>query len=363
MAGRSGHNLKIAKSKLGSPRMPFECCDAGDGYARSGPVVTYRLSPEELAKYGPVARKSTFQPRRLTRDYLAKLLATLTVGQVAERWRVPQKLIFELVDKYNLRLDDKNRLAVGDEIPGREGEPVSEPVSEYEIYNKDAGDGGMAPRDKARLARAALPKEELEKLIYEMSDREIAEIKGLSYSQVFRLKKEYGLVGLIAPGGSGGRKIRKRGGCENMVDTQTHAPAPVGDAKNGALERGPEVPEKESGALAKEIEALKKDLAALNKGPETLAKEPCICNEPGTVTITEAIALYGGLEEEVDYLDWLLDPGQDTPPAGIIRLLDSRRCESARRLKRIRDVFDSVRVDIGSVGPEAEGRECQNIRD
>lgn len=325
MAGRSGHNLKIAKSKLGSPRMPFECCDAGDGYARSGPVVTYRLSPEELAKYGPVARKSTFQPRRLTRDYLTNLLVTLTVGQVAERWRVPQKLIFELVDKYNLRLDDKNRLAVGDEIPGREGEPVSEPVSEYEIYNKDAGDGGMAPRDKARLAKAALPKAEFEKLIYEMSDREIAEIKGLSYLQVFRLKKEYGLVGLIAPGGSGGRKIRKRGGCENMVDTQTHAPAPVGDAKNGVLE----------------------------KDSEVLERGPGICNEPGilvkeheTVTIAEAIALYDGLEEEVDYLDWLLDPGRNTPPAGIIRLLDSRRCESARRLKRIRDVFDSVRVDI-----------------
>lgn len=352
MAGRSGHNLKIAKSRLGSPRMPFECCDAGDGYTHPGPVVTYRLSPDELAKYGPVARrKSTFQPRRLTRDYLSELLATLTVGQVAERWYVPQKLIFELVDKYNLRLDDKNRLAVGDEIPGREGEPVSEPVSEYEIYNKDAGDGGMAPRDKARLARAALPKAEFEKLIYEMSDREIAEIKGLSYSQVFRIKKEYGLVGLIAPGGSGGRKIRKKGGYENMVDTQTHVPAPAGDAKNGALEKDSEVLEREPGALA---------------------KEPGICNEPGilvkntkpeTVTIAEAIALYGGLEEEVDYLDWLLDPGRNTPPAGIICLLDSRRCESARRLKRIRDVFDSTRVDIGSVGPETEGRECQNIKD
>ncbi|GEA17765.1 hypothetical protein [Moorella sp. E306M] len=51
--GQSGHNTSIAKSRLGC-RLPYESAAVGDGYASPGPVVTYRLDPEEIAaKYGP----------------------------------------------------------------------------------------------------------------------------------------------------------------------------------------------------------------------------------------------------------------------------------------------------------------------
>jgi hypothetical protein len=50
---QSGHNTHISRFRHGC-RLPFETRDAGDGYASPGEVKTYRLSPEELARYGPV---------------------------------------------------------------------------------------------------------------------------------------------------------------------------------------------------------------------------------------------------------------------------------------------------------------------
>jgi len=53
VAGQSGHNLSIAKSRLGAPRFPFERSDVGDGYAGAGPVTVRQMTPDERAKYGP----------------------------------------------------------------------------------------------------------------------------------------------------------------------------------------------------------------------------------------------------------------------------------------------------------------------
>jgi hypothetical protein len=50
---QSGHNTRISRFRHGC-RLPFETRDAGDGYASPGEVKTYRLGPEELARYGPV---------------------------------------------------------------------------------------------------------------------------------------------------------------------------------------------------------------------------------------------------------------------------------------------------------------------
>lgn len=61
MAGQSGHNLHISKSKLGAPRFPFERPGVGNGYAGAGPVVEYKITEEErlalIAKLGPVNEK------------------------------------------------------------------------------------------------------------------------------------------------------------------------------------------------------------------------------------------------------------------------------------------------------------------
>lgn len=67
----------------------------------------------------------------------------------------------------------------------------------------------------------------------------------------------------------------------------------------------------------------------------------------GDLTIAAAIKLYNQLEEEVDALDWLLDPEGKAPLTDSIRLLlDERRCESARKLQRIREVFEVMVVAI-----------------
>lgn len=53
MGIQSARNTSISKHRLGC-RLPCESPSVGDNYAAPGPVVTYKLSPEELARYGPV---------------------------------------------------------------------------------------------------------------------------------------------------------------------------------------------------------------------------------------------------------------------------------------------------------------------
>ena len=52
-------NTKIKASYFeGGIRLPFESPSCGEGYTTPGPVTTYKLSPEELARYGPPGKVS-----------------------------------------------------------------------------------------------------------------------------------------------------------------------------------------------------------------------------------------------------------------------------------------------------------------
>jgi hypothetical protein len=65
MAGQSGRNLRISKSKLGAPRFPFERWDMDNSYAWPGPVTAYTLSAEEIAaRYGAPAKKIAEKPTK-----------------------------------------------------------------------------------------------------------------------------------------------------------------------------------------------------------------------------------------------------------------------------------------------------------
>lgn len=71
---QSGHNTSIANSRRGC-RLPHETSAVGDGYTTSGPVVSYRLSPEEIAaRYGRPAEK--LPERSLTRRALVWAIET-----------------------------------------------------------------------------------------------------------------------------------------------------------------------------------------------------------------------------------------------------------------------------------------------
>jgi len=109
--GQSGHKTSVGRHRLGC-RLPFEKSDVGDGYAASGPVVEYKLTPDELAKYGAPAAPREHKRQRLTREYLTEKLKDRTVGQIAERHHVPQEIVFQLCEKFGLTLDAKNRLVV-----------------------------------------------------------------------------------------------------------------------------------------------------------------------------------------------------------------------------------------------------------
>ena len=60
-------------------------------------------------------------------------------------------------------------------------------------------------------------------------------------------------------------------------------------------------------------------------------------------TISQLIDLHDDLEDDVECLDRLL--GQALSK-GVMTLLDGHRCESARKLKRIHDLFDETRLAI-----------------
>lgn len=68
--------------------------------------------------------------------------------------------------------------------------------------------------------------------------------------------------------------------------------------------------------------------------------------EPESLTITEAIELHDELEEEVECLDYLLTSVPVSLTRGIRLLLDDRRCEMARKLHRIHEVFEETKVAI-----------------
>lgn len=95
----------VPRRHCGAPRFP----DESHGPA-NGPVVTYRLTPEEIAaRYGAPVEPQT-RRKKLSRENLAEWLRKWTVGQVAEMNGIPQKLVFSLCEQFGLELDDKNRL-------------------------------------------------------------------------------------------------------------------------------------------------------------------------------------------------------------------------------------------------------------
>jgi len=81
MAGQSGHNLNIVKSRHGC-RLPFES-RAGDRDAGAGLVVTYRLSPEELARYGPVTPPD--KARAIRMKYRTLVTGRGVAGKIVEK--------------------------------------------------------------------------------------------------------------------------------------------------------------------------------------------------------------------------------------------------------------------------------------
>jgi len=95
VAGLSGHNTKIAVSKLEwGVKLPCESSKVGNGYTANGPVITYKLPPEEIERIftkakkpegkPPIHWKNPYQKKEVEKDMATRLetaRATLTKEQ------------------------------------------------------------------------------------------------------------------------------------------------------------------------------------------------------------------------------------------------------------------------------------------
>ncbi|MCL6635492.1 MAG: hypothetical protein K6T29_06955 [Peptococcaceae bacterium] len=152
--GESGHNLRIAKSRLGSPRLPFEIKGVGNGYAAAGPVTVRKMTEEERARYGPPVPVQRFKPTK------------------------EEECGMESVREYIAYVD------TGVEDDAGAAPEDTEPVESIEPTN---------PQSNNRLTR-----EEYLRLKNEgLSDRKIMGLYGMkSTSEFYKQKKDWGLLGL-----------------------------------------------------------------------------------------------------------------------------------------------------------------------
>jgi hypothetical protein len=179
-------NTSLRKSKMGC-RLPHESHDVGDGYTAPSPVKKYRLSPEELAKYGPI-KKVEHRRQLLTRDVLVEKLKTLTVGQVAQRHNIPAVMVFKLVEKYGLELDKKNRLKEGESM---ENVDKSLRKNEFEPYEPK--------KTRLEIAREKIDLEKYKNLKAQgKTDKDMYEELDIPVDVFYTLKKEWGIAQTIA---------------------------------------------------------------------------------------------------------------------------------------------------------------------
>ena len=291
----SNRFTKINSRQAGQPHFP----PADDVAPANGPVVTYRMSPEEIAaKYGPPVPRTETRRQKLSRENLIELLRTRTVGQVAERYCVPQKLVFELCDRFGLELDEKNRLASGgDEVAGRPA--------------------------------ADLSKEELLEMLRQgMTAEEIADALGVGEKTVVRYKKKYGLTGLVKPG-------RPKKG-ENTVSICEYAE----NEANGCTESAGGVPE-----IMEEVPE-PEAIALFDKGGDVRVELTT------KMTIAQAVEYKQGKQKDLDCVKLVIEElsirGERylelTP--GVESLLKGYRKECTETIDRINKAFETVEISI-----------------
>jgi transposase len=175
MSSQSGHGTSIRASRLGC-RLPFEQGVGGDEHL-PGEVKTYTLSPEELAKYGPVRKqKRGPTPVKITRELMVSELQRITIGQLAVKHHIDRGVMEKLAERYGIELDEKGRLA----------------------------DKGVADVNKEEQLMEKCSRERMKELIEQgTTNQELATLFDSNRSTVIRVKAKYGLAGLAKNGRPG----------------------------------------------------------------------------------------------------------------------------------------------------------------
>lgn len=193
----------------------------------NGPVVTYHLSPEEIAaRYGPpVKEPGRVRQRRLNRDVLSDLLKKYTPGQIAAMYSCPKHLILKMVERYSIELDEKNRNRKEDEQVETVNKTAetAQPAETVEVERTDSTEPQgyvVYERRKTRLeiAREKLTKEQYLELIKDgATDHQVRTQYGIPGDVMTALKREWGLIPPRQP-----RKVKPAGSPEQPE--QAHIP-------------------------------------------------------------------------------------------------------------------------------------------
>lgn len=193
MAGQSGHNLKIARSRLGC-RLPFESSAVGNGYALSGPCESRKMTEAERTRYGPAIPRGEYD--RMDARICQACKTSKNVEEAAELLNI---------SVVNL----KRRIGVmGIKPRWAKKQEGAETVEEIQVYDNPVlpdttGQVAQEAKRKTRLeiAREKLAPEEYQRLREQgLSEKKIYTQFGIAPDTFYRLKREWGSVeGKAAP--------------------------------------------------------------------------------------------------------------------------------------------------------------------
>jgi len=204
MAGQSGHNLSIARSKLGAPRLPFEQRDVGDGYAGAGPVTVRQMTPEERAKYGAPAEKE--RKSALTKAVIKWAVEHAgNLEAAAQKLNITARHLWYEMNRYcvpvpdNWEEDENMELATTDlRIDDTVSNETTVDLHNSADQTKPEGVQDAPfdrPKTRLELAREKLSRDVYQRLKEEsISDSKICKQYDIAPDVMVALKKEWGVL-------------------------------------------------------------------------------------------------------------------------------------------------------------------------
>jgi len=170
VADLSGRNTRIAPSRLGAPRFPFEQADVGEGYAGAGPINTYFLPLEEIGKkYPTVAQKKPMRLKRKETEDMPEIMPENMPAELEERLEVPK---------------------IEDQATACESQDAAAPPAQE-----------ARPKTRLEIALEKLTKEqylELKKQNPGLTDKQIQRDYGIANDVFARMKHIWGLIGQLS---------------------------------------------------------------------------------------------------------------------------------------------------------------------
>jgi transposase-like protein len=354
VAGQSGRNLKIVKSRLGAPRFPFENPAVGDGYAGAGPVIVRQMTPEERARYGPA------KPCRDDSAVRARLLEAVKISDSPE----------EAADLLNITVAQLNRyLAFRGIRPRWGGMREVENVETIETYGAETTEAPPAPekickqpeepvhatpqeqgepaqKTKLELALERLPKEKYVELKNQgLTDGEICRRYDIDEkTTLYRMKKKWGLLKKTGP--TRLQALKEKLTKEEYLRLKNQRMTDREILKSLGLSSGQDVL-----TLLKTRWGLAVDATRPVKVPEEVQDKQGIQpvpSPPAGLTVARAIQIRDELAEDIDSLNIIIDMLENNMQISdrVAGMLFKHRDWCQQELGRINEALEKTVVEL-----------------